>query len=627
MVPSKNTALRTSLLLLCFFAALMVRPAPLRAQAADGKKAKGDAPKRLSPEYASPRDTVETFLQNIEKLREQKLKRETEDPEAWDKVFQALDKPSGAAGLREDLAWHLLGVFRGLHGRESTDAGAFAQRFASMALGSDEIKDEKSYEFLPGSENTAARNLFQRAIDELGPPPPNLTITLEKTDSGWKFSGATLDGIKDLFNWIESRARSAGFDIGTFSAAAKIRRGMPKWLRPEFLTLELWQWLGLFLLILVALAADLLARIIVRPLVRRIVKRHIAEPPPGMVRLAVRPTGVIVGALVFLALLGLLDLPGSPATVLAVAAKLLLIVGTVWAAWSLTDLISKALLQRAATTESTFDDMLIPLVRKSIKLFVVAVGLIYVAESLNIALGPLLASFGLAGLAVTFAAQDTVKNLFGGLAIFLDRPFKIGDRIIFKGFDGIIEEIGFRTTRLRTLTGHLVTLPNAGFTSEPVENPARRPTIRRIMNLTITYDTPLEKIRQAVQIVRDILEEDGIREPIHPVINGGELPPRVYFNNFNADSLNIFVIYWFSPPAWWDYNDHAEKLNLRILEEFEKAGIEFAFPTQTLYLAGDPKRELAFKMLDGDGEPLELGATPERRAPSRGGRAKRTKGK
>ena len=90
------------------------------------------------------------------------------------------------------------------------------------------------------------------------------------------------------------------------------------------------------------------------------------------------------------------------------------------------------------------------------------------------------------------------------------------------------------------------------------------------------------------------------KEPIHATIDGDEFPPRVYFNDYNAESLNLFVIYWYVPPAYWDYLDHAQRLNLRIFEEFEKAGIEFAFPTQTLYLAGDPKRQLAVRTLGED---------------------------
>ena len=124
--------------------------------------------------------------------------------------------------------------------------------------------------------------------------------------------------------------------------------------------------------------------------------------------------------------------------------------------------------------------------------------------------------------------------------------------------------------------------------------------MRRILNVTITYDTPREKIEEAVQVLRDIFEEDGIREPIHPTIGPDYLAPRVFFNDFNSDSLNIFVIYWYVPPDWWAYMEHAHRVNLRIFEEFERAGIEFAFPTQTVYLAGDPKRELALKLLGKD---------------------------
>jgi MscS family membrane protein len=103
-----------------------------------------------------------------------------------------------------------------------------------------------------------------------------------------------------------------------------------------------------------------------------------------------------------------------------------------------------------------------------------------------------------------------------------------------------------------------------------------------------------------VQILRSILEENELREPIHATVDGDEYPPRVYFTEYMADSLNILVIYWYVPPDYWDYLEHAQRVNLRIFEEFEKAGIEFAFPTQTVYLAHDAKRALAIKMLGED---------------------------
>jgi MscS family membrane protein len=247
---------------------------------------------------------------------------------------------------------------------------------------------------------------------------------------------------------------------------------------------------------------------------------------------------------------------------------------------------------------SALDRQLVPMIGQTLRVVVVVLGVLFVAQGVfGLNVGPWLAGLGIIGLGVSLAAQDSIKNLFGSITILLDQPFAVGERINYAGYDGVVEEIGFRSTKVRTLVGHVVTIPNAKIANESVENIARRPTIRRTINVTITYDTPREKIEEAVEILRRILAEDGIREPIHPVIKGDELFPRVYFNDYNAESLNIFVIYWYAPPEWWPYMEHAQKLNLRIFEEFEAAGIEFAFPTQTLFLAGDAKRRLAVEML------------------------------
>ena len=197
---------------------------------------------------------------------------------------------------------------------------------------------------------------------------------------------------------------------------------------------------------------------------------------------------------------------------------------------------------------------------------------------------------------MSLAAQDSIKNVFGSITVLIDRPFRVGEAITCSGQTGAVEEIGFRSTKIRTFTGNVVTIPNSIVANEVIENIGRRPYIRRLFNVTITYDTPRAKIQEAIDILRRLLEEPGIAEPIHPTIGLDSFPPRVFFNEFNADSLNILVVYWYAPPAWWDYLAHAERLNLRIFEEYEKAGIEFAFPTQTLFLAGDPKRRLAVEM-------------------------------
>ncbi len=274
-------------------------------------------------------------------------------------------------------------------------------------------------------------------------------------------------------------------------------------------------------------------------------------------------------------------------------ATLLIYVAIFWFAFNMVGVVDQFLRKMTDKTESGLDDMIVPLVRKTLRAFILVLAVLLIADNVfGQDIGAWLAGLGIAGLAVSLAAQDSLRNVFGSITIVFDRPFKVGDRVAYAGHDGPVEEIGFRSTKIRTLTGHLVTVPNSRIVNDPVENIGARPYIRRYMNVTITYDTPREKVEHAVNIIRDILEEPGIAEPIHGSFAGDELPPQVYFSDYNSASLNILVIYWFMPPLYWDYLEHAQKFNLRLFEEFEKAGIEFAFPTQTLYLAGDPNREL-----------------------------------
>ncbi len=229
-----------------------------------------------------------------------------------------------------------------------------------------------------------------------------------------------------------------------------------------------------------------------------------------------------------------------------------------------------------------------PLVRKTLRIFVVVVSVLTIAQSVfGTDITAWLAGLGIAGLAVSLAAQDSIKNLFGSITIFLDRPFQVGDRIVFDGHDGPVEEIGFRSTRLRTLEGNVVTIPNSRMVDSSVLNISKRGAIRRIINVTVTYDTAPARLREAVAILKQIFTEPDIAPGLDPAN-----PPRVAFNEFNADSLNIVVFYWYAPPDYWAYLDHAERLNMKILERFNDAGIDFAFPTQTLYLAGDTKRPI-----------------------------------
>ncbi len=360
-----------------------------------------------------------------------------------------------------------------------------------------------------------------------------------------------------------------------------------------------------WLILLVSLALALFAGRILAAVLGWLGRRLQARGWRGRRHLFVSMSGP--GNLLLLTLglqFGLANLKMSP-TLETLSGKLILFfyaIAVIWYATNLTRLLEVLIRRLAGRTESPLDEQLAPLVARTAQWILLIIGALYVAKTVfGQDIGAWLAGLGIAGLAVSLAAQDSLKNLFGSITILLDRPFRIGQRIAYAGYDGTVEEIGFRSTKLRTLKGNLVNIPNSKIVNDPIENVGLRPSIQRVINVTITYDTPRAKVQQAVTLLRNILAEDGIREPIHPTINGEFFPPRVFFNEFNADSLNLLVVYWYAPPDWWSYMAHAEKLNFRILEEFEKAGIDFAFPTQTLYLADDPKRRLKLEMLGSGG--------------------------
>lgn len=263
-----------------------------------------------------------------------------------------------------------------------------------------------------------------------------------------------------------------------------------------------------------------------------------------------------------------------------------------WFFLRLVGILDAFLKKWAAGTESTIDDMLAPIVAKTLRLFIIAIGGIVVIQNLTgLKIGPLLASLGIGGLAVALAAKDSIANFFGTLTILFDKPFQVGQRVLIDNNDGVVESVGFRSTRIRTLTGHLVTIPNEKVVNSTLENIGQRPYIRWLTNIGITYDTPPDKVEKAVQMIREILDN---HEGMH-----ADFPPRVFFNGFNDWSLNITVLAWYHPPDYWSFQAWLQNVCLEIMRRFESEDIDFAFPSKTVYMANDDKRQLKLMMLKG----------------------------
>jgi MscS family membrane protein len=259
-----------------------------------------------------------------------------------------------------------------------------------------------------------------------------------------------------------------------------------------------------------------------------------------------------------------------------------------WTALRLVDLIVFWWEERLRRSGRQDAIVLLRPARTAIRVTLVIVAVLFWLDNIGLKVSTLLAGLGVGGLAVALAAQDTLKNLLGSIMILLDKPYKVGQRIVAKGHDGIVEEIGLRSTRIRLLTGHQTVIPNEGMAKIDIENIGQRPHIRRLTNIGITYDTPPEKIEKSVDIILKILDNHEGMDP--------EFPPRAYFSEYNPYSLNILVLYWYHPADYWGYMEFSQGVNLKISREFKKEGIKFAFPTSTTYLSQEDSQPLQINL-------------------------------
>jgi MscS family membrane protein len=273
-----------------------------------------------------------------------------------------------------------------------------------------------------------------------------------------------------------------------------------------------------------------------------------------------------------------LALPEAFDTFLGNVTQVLIALSIAWLFARLFDsLFKQYLVPLAEKTESDLDDQLLPILRKGTKALIWVLGLIVALNNAGYDVGAVLAGLGIGGLALAMAAKDTVSNIFGGFTIFTDRPFTINERVKVAGYDGTIKEIGIRSTRLQTLAGTVVTIPNSTFSDSPVENVSLEPSRKVTVNLGLTYDTSPEDMEKAIELLKTIgAEHDALDEKI-----------LTSFNAFGDFAMNILFIYYILPGN--DILQTQTEINLRILKDFTTAGLDFAFPTQTILASVEQK--------------------------------------
>ncbi len=351
-----------------------------------------------------------------------------------------------------------------------------------------------------------------------------------------------------------------------------------------------WRWAAAFGVVLAYFVAVRIIRFVLSRPARRIEGRANVEafrlfldalPGPMRIGLAA-PAAWAVGQM--------LKAPPHVEDWLALVSNWLIALSVAYFAYSNVAVLEHYLLRLARRTESKLDDMLVPMIRRTVKVLIIIFFGTYVAEAIaGKPITTILTGLGLGGLAFALAAQDTIKNMFGSLMILADKPFMVGDWVVIDGVEGVVEDLGFRSTRIRTFPGELVTMPNEKVASAQITNVSRRPFIRMKIKFGLTYDTPPERLERAVELIHEILD----REPSFPK----DRPPKVFFTDYGPDYLELTVNIWYTPPDYWASVAYRHRFNLAVLKAFNEEGLEFAFPTRTLYLASDPGRELKAEVI------------------------------
>lgn len=413
-----------------------------------------------------------------------------------------------------------------------------------------------------------------------GPPRRAEVFVFEELEEGaWVFSAATVQGIdalaRDLADLEVSEEVLAGLPL-VERLRYRLRRSLPPSFVERTFVLENWQWIGLVVLILVGVILDRVVRFFLARFANRIANSKRLQLDKGVMTNFERPFGTFVTAALFVWLLPTLDIDLNIARILDIAGSFILAIAGIWAAYRLVDVFCGYLAARAANTSNKFDDMLVPLMRRTLKIVVSVVGLVFLASRMAEDLWAIFAGLSIGSLAVGFAAKDSIENLFGTFTVLMDKPFQLGDWITVGDIDGSVEEVGFRSTRVRTFYNSVITVPNSRFISVHVDNMGERRYRRVKTMLSLTYDTPPEKIEAFCEAVRELLRQ-------HPFTRKDTF--YVYLNAWSQSSIDVLLYCFLRCPDWGTELREKHRLFVDILKIAARLEVGFAFPTQTLHIA------------------------------------------
>lgn len=418
-------------------------------------------------------------------------------------------------------------------------------------------------------------------VDSLGGNQPTYTlfpeelpeVYVERIDGRWYYSPETVSRIPQLHSQV--------YPFGT----EVLLNLLPKIGQDELLGLQVWQWVGLLALLLLAILIHLLLHWMLKRLVARMStwkRLGVLYEHPELGRTIARYTSLFLVLRLIKFLLPTLQLSIEASAFAVSVVRILSLIMLLLILWRALDLFIYYIARRSRETESKLDDQLVPIVQGILQTVVLIGGVIQFLRILDVNVTALLAGLSIGAVAIGLAAKDTVANVFGSLMIFLDKPFQIGDWINYSGMDGTVEKVGIRATRVRTFANSLVYIPNGHLTNSTINNYGLRVYRRFKTTISITYDTPPLLIEKFVQGLRDIvLNHPDTRKDYY----------EIHLNDFGSSSLNILFYIFFSVPSWSDELKGRHEVMLAIIQLAKELGVRFAFPTSTLHIEEMPGQQ------------------------------------
>ena len=397
-------------------------------------------------------------------------------------------------------------------------------------------------------------------------------IAIDKSGGNWKFSKTTIRNIPELYFRLKDEKAVSNLPLSEADIlnSFSLRQYVPQNLTDRIASVEYWQLIGIFVSLLFAYAARFCSFYILRKTTRFLTTKFETFPAIKSIDGFVSPVSYLLAVYMYQLCIYMLDLdPVVYARILRILVGIKIFLAILVAVRAV-DLLAEIIVSKSGKFSGSTRQILIPLCRSIAKFVMFFSGLVLIAKLYGIDLTSVLAGLGIGGIAIALAAKDTVENLFGSITVLFDKPFNVGDAISIEGVSGVVENIGLRSTRLRTPENSLLTIPNSKLISVVVDNLGARRYIRTRLSLGVTYETPLEKLEQFCAGIKKLLANDeSVRSDF-----------LVYFNQFADSSLNILVQAYFNTSSYSDHLAKQEKFFFNIIKLANYLGVEFAYPVQ-----------------------------------------------